>query len=113
VFTYSERPNTAAIEMEGVVPLHERKQRNSMLRTLSEKKKRAFYEQHKYYHTPCIFEAEQSGEYMHGFSDNYIKVKAPFNAEWTNTIINIPLQEINPDGEMLLREFSENYTIIA
>jgi hypothetical protein len=50
---------------------------------------------------------------MHGFSDNYIKVKAPFNTEWTNTIINIPLQEINPDGEMLLKEFSENYTIIA
>jgi threonylcarbamoyladenosine tRNA methylthiotransferase MtaB len=113
VFTYSERPNTAAIEMEGVVPVHERKQRNSMLRSLSEKKKRAFYEQHINTTRPVLFEAEQSGEYMHGFSDNYIKVKAPFNTEWTNTIINIPLQEINPDGEMLLKEFSENYTIIA
>jgi threonylcarbamoyladenosine tRNA methylthiotransferase MtaB len=113
VFTYSERPNTAAIEMDGVVPVHERKQRNSMLRTLSEKKKRAFYQQHTGTTRPVLFEAEQAGEYMHGFSDNYIKVKALYNPEWVNTIINIPLQEINPDGEMVLNNFSENYTIIA
>ncbi len=113
VFTYSERPNTAAIEMNGVVPVAERKQRNSMLRSLSEKKKRAFYEQHVNTNRPVLFEAEQSGGFMHGFSDNYIKVKTPYNAEWTNTIINIPLQKISPEGEMLLKEFSEISTIIA
>jgi threonylcarbamoyladenosine tRNA methylthiotransferase MtaB len=113
VFTYSERPNTAAIEMTEVVPIAERKKRNRMLRILSEKKKRAFYEQHRNTIRPVLFEEEKNGEMMHGFSDNYIKVKAPFDASLGNKIVNVSLSDMDETGEILMTADSENYTIIA
>ena len=113
VFTYSERPNTAAIDMEGVVPVQERKQRNSMLRTLSEKKKRAFYEQHLNTTRPVLFEGEQSGEYMHGFSDNYIKIKTIFSASLVNQITEVTLNNIDANGEMEVNNILSKTTVFS
>jgi threonylcarbamoyladenosine tRNA methylthiotransferase MtaB len=97
VFTYSERPNTAAIEINEVVPIAERKKRNSMLRSLSEKKKRDFYQQHINTNRSILFEAEKQGDSMTGFTDNYIKVKTAYQPELTNTITCVLLQNLEED----------------
>jgi len=86
VFTYSERANTRAVNMTEVVPMEERKKRNKMLRILSEKKRVAFYRQHENTNRSVLWEAEKSGEEMNGYTDNYIKVSAPFNSDLANTI---------------------------
>jgi threonylcarbamoyladenosine tRNA methylthiotransferase MtaB len=91
VFTYSERENTPAIEMEGVVPMHIRKVRNARLRDLSEKKMNYFTEQHLGQTRAVLFEQSEKKGMMEGYSDNYIKVSVPFNDEWVNKIINVIL----------------------
>lgn len=101
VFTYSERANTRAVNMNEVVPMEERKKRNKMLRILSEKKRVAFYRQHENTNRSVLWEAEKSGEEMNGYTDNYIKVSAPYNAEWANTITDF---EISFTGENTLVE---------
>ncbi|MEL7343116.1 MAG: hypothetical protein AAGM67_21710, partial [Bacteroidota bacterium] len=100
VFTYSERENTMAITMEGVVPKKERHRRNEMLRILSEKKKRAFYQQYEKTIRPVLWEsAEHSGK-MTGFTDNYIKVQQPYQEELTNSITTVDLGTVQPSGLM-------------
>jgi threonylcarbamoyladenosine tRNA methylthiotransferase MtaB len=98
VFTYSERPNTDAIEMTGVVPVNERRRRNKMLRILSQKKLRDFYSQHKGTERPVLFEHENRNGFMHGYTDNYIKVKFPFDENLANTIVPVQLSNIEADG---------------
>lgn len=100
VFTYSERANTKAIEMDEVVPVHTRNDRNTMLRTLSEKKKHYFYSQFEGTARIALMEQEQHGNIMHGFTDNYIKISMPYNPEWVNILINVSLQQIDNDGNM-------------
>lgn len=98
VFTYSERENTPAIAMEGVVPFNIRKKRSKMLRGLSVKKRRSFYEsQLNTVHT-VLFEGENKQGYIHGFTENYVKVKTPWNPELVNTTHSISLTEIDDDG---------------
>ncbi len=91
VFTYSERENTPAIEMEGVVPMHIRKERNARLRDLSEKKMNYFTEQHLGQTRAILFEQSEKKGMMEGYSDNYIKVSVPFNEDWVNKIVNVIL----------------------
>ncbi|MDQ3111672.1 MAG: tRNA (N(6)-L-threonylcarbamoyladenosine(37)-C(2))-methylthiotransferase MtaB [Bacteroidota bacterium] len=98
VFTYSERPNTDAVEMEGVVPVHERRRRNKMLRILSEKKLRHFYSEHESSERPVLFEHENRDGKMHGHTDNYIKVKFPFDEKLANTIVDVQLNKVETDG---------------
>lgn len=98
VFTYSERPNTDAIEREGIVPIQERRRRNKMLRILSEKKLRNFYSQHEGTERPVLFEHENRDGQMHGYTDNYIKVKFPFDEKLANTITEVNLSRIEADG---------------
>jgi len=98
VFTYSERENTLAIEMEGVVPIHIRKARNKKLRILSEKKRRFFYNQHLQTERPVLFESKISEEKLSGFTDNYIKVESPFIEELDNTIQDVVLHQIDEKG---------------
>jgi threonylcarbamoyladenosine tRNA methylthiotransferase MtaB len=98
VFTYSERPNTEAAEMENVVPQNVRAKRSKMLRGLSVKKRRAFYESHLGKTATVLFENENKEGYIHGFTENYIKVKTPWNPELANTLHNISLTEIDSDG---------------
>jgi len=98
VFTYSERPNTEAIEMGNVVPLKVRQKRSKMLRGLSVKKRRAFYESQLGNDLTVLFESENKEGYIHGFTQNYVKVKTPWNPELVNTLHEIKLTEIDEDG---------------
>ncbi len=98
VFTYSERENTVAAEMQGVIPIKVRKKRSKMLRGLSAKKRRAFYEsQLGSFHT-VLFEGENKEGFIHGFTENYVKVKTPWNPGLINTIHQIELIKIDEDG---------------
>ncbi len=98
VFTYSERPNTEAIKMQGVVPQSIRNKRSKMLRGLSVKKRRAFYESQLRNNHFVLFEGENKSGYMHGFTENYVKVKTPWNPKLVNTIHPVELTEIDEDG---------------
>jgi threonylcarbamoyladenosine tRNA methylthiotransferase MtaB len=102
VFTYSERENTLAANMNGVVPIPERKRRNKMLRILSEKKKRAFYESQLGQIRPVLFEAENKEGFMLGYTDNYVRVKTYWNPQWANTTKSLKLNDIGPDGIVTL-----------
>ncbi len=98
VFTYSERDNTPAAEMEGVVPLKVRNKRSKMLRGLSVKKRRAFYESQIGTLRTVLFEGENKQGYLHGFTENYVKVKTPWNPELVNTLQEVTLEKIDADG---------------
>lgn len=98
VFTYSERPNTEAIYMSGVVPKKTRAKRSKMLRGLSAKKRRAFYESQLGNTLTVLFENDNKEGYINGFTENYVKVKTPWNPELVNTLHTITLTEIDEDG---------------
>jgi len=98
VFTYSERPNTHAATLAGIVPKSVRTKRSKMLRGLSAKKRRAFYESQIGRKRTVLFEGENKEGYIHGFTENYVKVKAPWNPELVNTLHEIRLTEIDSDG---------------
>ena len=98
VFTYSERDNTVAATMEGVVPKNVRAKRSKMLRGLSVKMRRAFYEKQLGSKRTVLFESENKEGYIHGFTENYVKVKAPWNPELVNTLQDVGLTRIDDDG---------------
>ncbi|MFS4468059.1 tRNA (N(6)-L-threonylcarbamoyladenosine(37)-C(2))-methylthiotransferase MtaB [Maribacter sp. 2210JD10-5] len=98
VFTYSERDNTEAALMEGIVPKNVRNKRSKMLRALSVKKRRAFYESQLGLLRSVLFEGENKEGYIHGFTENYVKVKTPWNPELVNELKKIKLTEIDEDG---------------
>jgi len=98
VFTYSERANTLAIDLPGVVDAKERAERSKMLHILSDKKKRAFYESQLGQTRKVLFEAEQDGAFMYGFTDNYVKTKTSFNSEIVNKTLKVNLHTIAEDG---------------
>ena len=98
VFTYSERPNTEAVDFDGIVPKKVRAKRSKMLRGLSAKKRRSFYESQLENSLTVLFESENKEGYIHGFTENYVKVKTPWNPELINTLHNIILTEIDEDG---------------
>ena len=98
VFTYSERPNTAAVELKEVVPQKIRSKRSKMLRGLSAKKRRAFYESQLGADLSVLFEGENKKGYIHGFTQNYVKVKAPWNPDLVNTMHQVKLTHIDEDG---------------
>ena len=100
VFTYSERPNTTALRINEIVPFKTRQERSKKLRILSNKKKRAFYERFKGQSRTVLFESENQDGYMTGFSDNYVKVRVPFNKEWINQLMDVRLEDITFDFEM-------------
>ena len=98
VFTYSERENTPAATMSGVVPKNVRSKRSKMLRGLSVKKRRAFYESQLGATRTVLFEGENKEGYIHGFTENYVKVMAPWNPELVNTLHQVKLTEIDESG---------------
>lgn len=109
VFTYSERPNTLAFEMEDKVPMEKRRKRNEMLRNLSAQKKKKFYNQHLGRYRDVLFEVHKDGTKMSGFTDNYIKIEMEFQSELINKIATVQLQNINEEGnvESFLAEVPE------
>ena len=86
VFTYSERDNTLAAEMKEVVPMHTRHERNKMLRNLSYQKMQYFTSQHIGQTRKVLFETKNKNSMLEGYTDNYIKVTIPYQAEWENKI---------------------------
>jgi threonylcarbamoyladenosine tRNA methylthiotransferase MtaB len=100
VFKYSERDNTEAAEMNGVVPENVRVKRSKMMRGLSVKKRRAFYESQLGSNRTVLFESENKEGYIHGFTENYVKVKTPWNPELVNTLHEINLTKIDEDGSV-------------
>ena len=100
VFTYSERDNTEAITIENPVPITERKRRNKMLRILSAKKLRAFYEKQKGKEAIVIFEYENKNGFMYGFTQNYVKVKMPYDLTLCNIPVKITISDFDEEGNM-------------
>ena len=98
VFTYSERPNTEAVKLDGVVPKKTRAKRSKMLRGLSAKKRRSFYENQLGKTAKVLFENENKEGFINGFTENYVKVKTPWNPELVNTLHTISLTEVDSDG---------------
>ena len=98
VFTYSERANTKALNLSPIVPIAERKKRNEMLRILSEKKKRAFYESNLNTERSILWEIERDGDTMYGFTDNYIKVGTPYDETLVNSIQQGTMSDIAGSG---------------
>jgi threonylcarbamoyladenosine tRNA methylthiotransferase MtaB len=111
VFTYSERDNTEAATMENVVPMNVRSKRSKMLRGLSVKKRRAFYESQIGTNRTVLFEGENKEGYIHGFTENYVKVKTPWNPELVNTLHEINLTRIDEDGSVRLKFQNEKFQI--
>lgn len=112
VFTYSERDNTSAIGLKGVVPINIRRKRNKMLRILSAKKLRNFYEKNIGTTHTVLFEAKNENGFMYGFTENYVKVKAPHNAELINQLKNIILKNIEEDGNLVGEFIKEKKQIL-
>ncbi len=100
VFTYSERDNTLAATMDGVVPKNVRHKRSKMLRGLSVKKRRAFYESQLDTTRTVLFEGESKEGYIQGFTENYVKVKAPWDPALVNTLHDVRLTTIDEDGSV-------------
>ena len=98
VFTYSERPNTEAVEMKGVVALPERNKRSKMLRALSVKKRRAFYESQLGTKATVLFEAENKEGYITGFTENYVKVRDHWDPNKVNRTQKVLLDRIDDEG---------------
>jgi threonylcarbamoyladenosine tRNA methylthiotransferase MtaB len=111
VFTYSERDNTEAAEMPNAVPMNVRNKRSKMLRGLSVKKRRAFYESQIGTNRTVLFECENKEGYIHGFTENYIKVKTPWNPELANTLHEINLTKIDEDGAVRMEFLNESIGI--
>jgi len=107
VFTYSERVNTAAAEMKNVVPRKERSRRSKMLRILSEKKRRRFYEDNLGREGTVLFEDDVSDGMMQGFTENYLRVVAKYDPLLINELKRVKLSHINEQGlvEVLEPEF--------
>ncbi len=102
VFTYSERDNTFAPNLKNSVDKKIRDERSKMLRILSAKKKRAFYQENVGKSFPVLFEAEKNNDKMFGFTSNYVKVKTDFNESLVNTVKQVTLKEIDRDGLFLV-----------
>jgi threonylcarbamoyladenosine tRNA methylthiotransferase MtaB len=100
VFTYSERANTSAPKLGETVPMEKRKERSKMLHILSDKKKRAFYEENVGSERTVLFEAEEDEGIMFGFTENYVKVKTPFDTSLVNQFRKVKLTAIDRDGIM-------------
>ena len=98
VFSYSERDNTLASELSQRVSNSIRSKRSKILRSLSLKKRRMFYESQLGKSKKVLFESENRKGYIHGFTDNYVKIRAPWNPELVNTIHQVELESIDQEG---------------
>lgn len=100
VFTYSERANTGAPKLGEKVPMEVRRERSKQLHLLSDRKKRQFYTENVGTKRSVLFEHEEDEGIMYGFTENYIKVKFPYDASMTNTFKEVQLTEVDRDGIM-------------
>jgi threonylcarbamoyladenosine tRNA methylthiotransferase MtaB len=95
--------------MKGSVPGSQKSDRSKMLHILSEKKRRAFYDSQIGKFAEVLFEADHKNGFMHGFSRNYVKVKAPYDPLMINEMRQVKFENIASDGDMDISEFSETF----
>jgi len=107
VFTYSERENTLAAEMSNPVPGSTRAERSKMLHILSDRKRRAFYETQLHKTEKVLFEGDIKDGFMHGFTRNYVKVKAKYDPVLVNELKAVYLTNISSDGDVEITEGEE------
>lgn len=100
VFTYSERANTGAPKLGTKVPMETRRERSKILHLLSDRKKQAFYQTQVGKNKTVLFEQEENEGLLYGFTENYVKVKTPYDAGLINQIVAVQLTEIDRDGLM-------------
>ena len=100
VFSYSERENTLATKFEKKVNKITKVKRSKKLRFLSNKLLRNFYERHIGTKHTVLFEQDNHDEMLYGFTDNYIKVKVPFNKKLCSSKKQVDLIKIDSDGIM-------------
>jgi threonylcarbamoyladenosine tRNA methylthiotransferase MtaB len=98
VFTYSERANTGAPKLGTKVPMEIRRERSKQLHLLSDRKKQVFYQSQVGKTKKVLFEQEENEGFLYGFTENYVKVKTPFDEKLINQIVSIELTEIDRDG---------------
>jgi threonylcarbamoyladenosine tRNA methylthiotransferase MtaB len=113
VFPYSERANTTAKKLPGKVPQNIKNERAQMLRILSEKKKRAFYDGQFGKRWTVLWEDENHNGWMQGFTENYLRFTTPYEASKSNTLETVILHTINNDGLALTEEDAKNYLQIS
>ena len=101
VFSYSERDNTEAIKLEGVVSKGKMAERSKQLRILSDKLQRNFYQKYIDTEQTALFERENKEDYLFGFTDNYIKVKIPFSKEFVQHKLKIKLLSFDENANIL------------
>ena len=101
VFTYSKRDNTLASKMESPVPDKVKKERSDALHKLSDVKKQRFYADNMGNNVNVLFESSNSQGFMHGFSENYIKVKTPYNPDFVNKVVPVKLEVLQEDGYLV------------
>jgi threonylcarbamoyladenosine tRNA methylthiotransferase MtaB len=111
VFTYSERENTPAAEMPHSVPTHERAERSKMLHILSDKKRRKFYEDNLQRNAVVLFENDIENGFMHGFTENYIRVVAKYDPMLINELKPVTLLSINEKGLVEVEEPETEFVI--
>ena len=104
VFSYSERDNTEAIKMSGVVDKATRNKRSKMLRVLSVKKKHSFYEKQIGTVRSVLFEHENKDGFMYGFTENYLRVKTKFNSEFSNQIVKTKINKMDENGVFIFEQ---------
>lgn len=119
VFTYSERPNTAALKLPGRVPVHERRQRSEVMHQISERKKRAFYLANLNTIQSVLWESDthqlspqglgprnaslsNCPSVQLGWTDNYIRVGRPYDSLRVNTLQQVRLEQLLPDDDLFL-----------
>jgi threonylcarbamoyladenosine tRNA methylthiotransferase MtaB len=112
VFTYSERPNTMAVELDGMVDVAERKKRNNMLRILSEKKKHDFYSGMIGRDVKVLFENDEHEGFMHGWTSNYVRVKHEYHEYLINTFQTTKIKELD-DNICTVLQITEPVNIIT
>lgn len=110
VFSYSERENTLATTFEGRVEKNKRAERSKMLRILSDKLQRAYYQKYLGSTQTALLEKENKNGFLFGFTDNYIKVKVPFTKELVQKKINLKLLSFDENGNVLSK-IKENICI--
>ncbi len=107
VFTYSERANTPAAEMEGAIPNGKRAERSKILHILSDKKRRKFYEENLGRTAHVLFENDIEDGIMHGFTENYVRVVAKYDPVLVNEIVPVNLLRINDHGHVEVASIDE------
>jgi len=101
VFPYSERSNTKANKISNIVPTNIRNERSKMLRSLSDKKKRMFYEKNLLSKRNVLFEKGDNKKYLFGYTDNYVKVKVKRDKSLIGKVKNTLLQKIDLDMNLI------------